>query len=273
MATFNSLQDDLVKCPYNPFHKVKRGRLNIHMTKCRKEHPRYRLKPCPFTTDHMAPANDEDYQRHLATCPDRSSTFCTATRDDPDPPFDIPAPGGAKPFVPEPEEQWDVGPSSSGRPVDPFQPAVPPIFRTVQGMKPAERRRHYQSLNASGPPVVYVPGQYPQMEVAPMPRYYVPGLENRYRASEQGERVRNLADVLLDDEPGAVQPPTMQAIQTRAVQVTQPQTVQARQHRAAQFWAPQVLDNPPAPGSTVDMDALARRMMGLGRARPQPENY
>ncbi|KAH7938384.1 hypothetical protein HPB49_023115 [Dermacentor silvarum] len=267
MATFNILQDDLVKCPYNPLHKVKRGRLNIHMTKCRREHPRYRLKPCPFTKDHMAPANAEDYQRHLATCPDRSSTFCTATRNDPDPAFDIPAPGRAKPFVPEPEEQWDVGPSSRGRPVDPFQPVVPPIFRTAQGMT-TERRRYYQSLRASGPPVVYVPGQYPEMEVAPMPKYYVPGFETGDRDSEQGECARNLAHVLLDDEPGAVQPPTKQAMQHRAVQ---PQTVQASRHRAVQFWAPQVQDNPPAPGSTVDMDALARRMMGLGRDLPQPK--
>ncbi|KAH7981156.1 hypothetical protein HPB49_022093 [Dermacentor silvarum] len=76
-------------CQYNPFHKVKSGRLKIHMTKCRREHAPRRLKPCPFTKDHMAPANAEDYQRHLATCPDRSSTFCTATRDDPDPPFDL----------------------------------------------------------------------------------------------------------------------------------------------------------------------------------------
>ncbi|KAH7978811.1 hypothetical protein HPB49_006857 [Dermacentor silvarum] len=76
-------------CPYNPFHKVKSGRLKIHMTKCRREHAPRRLKPCPSTKDHMAPANAEDYQRHLATCPDRSSTFCTATRDDPDPPFDL----------------------------------------------------------------------------------------------------------------------------------------------------------------------------------------
>ncbi|KAH7981158.1 hypothetical protein HPB49_022095 [Dermacentor silvarum] len=76
-------------CQYNPFHKVKSGRLKIHMTKCRREHAPRRLKPCPSTKDHMAPANAEDYQRHLATCPDRSSTFCTATRDDPDPPFDL----------------------------------------------------------------------------------------------------------------------------------------------------------------------------------------
>ncbi|XP_065283244.1 uncharacterized protein [Dermacentor albipictus] len=257
MATYNGEIDDLVKCPYNPNHKVKSGRLNIHITKCRREHPRCRLKPCPFTTDHMAPANAEDYQRHLASCPDRSSTFCTATRDEPDPPFDIPVPGGANAFVPEPEEQWDVGPcaSNSSGPINPFQPAVPPIFRTVQGLKPAERKRYYQSLRASSPPVVYVPGQYPELEMPPMPKtmpkYPIPGfVKIRDQGNNEGER--DLAPRLGE---------------TRGVE---PRAAPTQPPQASQFWAAQDQHTPPAPGSTVDVDALVKRLMGLGRARPQP---
>ncbi|XP_075550414.1 uncharacterized protein LOC142584124 [Dermacentor variabilis] len=258
MATYNGVLDDLVKCPYNPSHKVKRGRLNIHITKCRREHSRCRLKPCPFTTDHMAPANAEDFQRHLANCPDRSSTFSTATRDEPDPAFDIPVPGGANAFVPEPEEQWDVGPcaSNSSGPVNPFQPAVPPIFRTVQGLKPAERKRYYQSLRASGPPVVYVPGQYPEMDMPPMPKtmpkYPIPGFV-KIRDQDSNEGERDLAPQLGE---------------TRAVE---PRATPNQLPQASQFWAAQDRHTPPAPGSTVDVDALVRRLMGLGRARPQPD--
>ncbi|KAH6947836.1 hypothetical protein HPB50_021728 [Hyalomma asiaticum] len=82
---------------------------------------------------------------HLATCPDRPATHLnTATWDD-DP---FPAPGRAKPFVPEPEERWEV---ETGAAVDHCQPTVAPIFRTVQGMTPSERRRYYRSLCANGP--------------------------------------------------------------------------------------------------------------------------
>lgn len=83
---------------------------------------------------------------HLATCPDRSATLLsTATSDD----DSFPAPVKAKPFDPEPEERWEV---ETGAAVDHCQPAVAPIFRTVQVMTPSERRRHYRSLYANGPP-------------------------------------------------------------------------------------------------------------------------
>ncbi|KAH7969070.1 hypothetical protein HPB52_014323 [Rhipicephalus sanguineus] len=39
MATYQSRQEPLTTCPYNPAHQVKLGRLQIHITKCRKSRP------------------------------------------------------------------------------------------------------------------------------------------------------------------------------------------------------------------------------------------
>ncbi|KAH6927819.1 hypothetical protein HPB50_008955 [Hyalomma asiaticum] len=104
---------------------------------------------------------------HLATCPDWSAThFSTATGDD-TPYVPVPAPVRAKPFVPEPEERWDV---EAGPAVDPCRPTVAPIFRTVQGMTPSERRRHYKSLSANGPPVICVPAEHAQAPTVPTPQ-------------------------------------------------------------------------------------------------------
>lgn len=220
MATFNSLQDDLVLCPYSQHHKVKRGRLNIHISKCRRDLRRRRLKPCPFNPDHDAPAESEEYRRHLATCPDRTSKLlCTASRDDP--PYEVPAPGGAKPFLHEPEEEWVVEP---GRPINPFKPAVPPIFRTVTGLKPAERRRYYQSLSANGPPVVYVPGRYPQTSSVPTskPNCNTHGLGKGYSADEEESW-----DEAPRIESRAVRPPVFQAVQPHSHQAVQLKTSQA----------------------------------------------
>ncbi|KAH6935277.1 hypothetical protein HPB50_005012 [Hyalomma asiaticum] len=105
MATYNGVRDDLVVCPYSEQHKVKIGRLVIHISKCQKHIPQCRLKPCAFNLSHNAPASTEGYQMHLATCPNRSAThLSTATGDDT--PYDpVPALVRTKPFVPEPEER------------------------------------------------------------------------------------------------------------------------------------------------------------------------
>lgn len=227
MATFNSLQDDLVLCPYSQHHKVKRGRLNIHISKCRRDLRRRRLKPCPFNPDHDAPAEAEEYRRHLATCPDRTTKLlCTASRDDP--PYEVPAPGGAKPFLHEPEEEWVVEP---GRPINPFKPAVPPIFRTVTGLKPAERRRYYQSLSANGPPVVYVPGRYPQTSSVPTskPSCNTHGLGKGDSADEEESW-----DEAPRIESRAVRPPVFQAVQPHSHQATQAQTSRLGTDQAVQ---------------------------------------
>ncbi|KAL1430214.1 hypothetical protein MTO96_015279 [Rhipicephalus appendiculatus] len=255
MATFNSLQDDLVLCPYSQHHKVKRGRLNIHISKCRRDLRRRRLKPCPFNPDHDAPAEPEEYRQHLATCPDRTSKLlCTATRDDP--PYEVPAPGGAKPFIHEPEEEWVVEP---GRRIDPFKPAVPPIFRTVTGLKPAERRRYYQSLSANGPPVVYVPGRYPQTSSVPATKQNcnTRGLGKGDSADEEEHW-----DQAPKLESRAVRPPVF-----RPIQIGQPHSHQATQAQTSSLGTNQAVQ--PKTSQPCSTQAEASRPSGVQETQAQ----
>ncbi|XP_037503212.1 gametocyte-specific factor 1 homolog [Rhipicephalus sanguineus] len=144
MATYRTFDDGLVSCPLRPDHKVKRSRLSLHVSKCQAGDRRRLVKPCPFNSEHDAPDHGHEYYMHLMTCPDRSSSFPSASsRDCYDPPYEVPFAGGARPLVPEPKEKWDL---ESGPTSDPYKPAVPPIFRPVHGLKRSERRRFYKSL-------------------------------------------------------------------------------------------------------------------------------
>ncbi|KAH8035626.1 hypothetical protein HPB51_007861 [Rhipicephalus microplus] len=110
MATFKSLQDDLVVCPYNEHHRVKRGRLDIHISKCRKGGRPRRVLPCPFNLEHGAPAERDAFRHHLQTCPDKTRNLpCMEAREDhtydlkePGVP-QVPVAGGGRPFPSEPE--------------------------------------------------------------------------------------------------------------------------------------------------------------------------
>ncbi|KAH8035625.1 hypothetical protein HPB51_007860 [Rhipicephalus microplus] len=97
MATFQSAQDDLVVCPYNEHHKVKKGRLDIHKSKCQQGDRRRRVLPHCFTCDHDAPAEVDANCHQLETCPNRTRNLTsTAAREEP--PYDLPAPGGGRVF-------------------------------------------------------------------------------------------------------------------------------------------------------------------------------
>ncbi|KAL3177275.1 hypothetical protein MRX96_009960 [Rhipicephalus microplus] len=89
--------------------------------------------------------------------------LCTETRDDP--PYEL----GARArrctaFHYEPDEQSVEEP---WRPLNQVKLAVPLIFRTLTGLKPAERWRYYQAPSANGQPMVYVAGKYPQPSTLP----------------------------------------------------------------------------------------------------------
>ncbi|XP_075730932.1 uncharacterized protein LOC142774478 [Rhipicephalus microplus] len=110
MATFKSLQDDLVVCPYNEHHRVKRGRLDIHISKCRRGGRPRRVLPCPFNLEHGAPAERDAFRHHLQTCPDKTRNLpCMEARQDPtynlkEPGVpQVPVAGDGRPFPSEPE--------------------------------------------------------------------------------------------------------------------------------------------------------------------------
>nr|XP_037276442.1 protein D7-like [Rhipicephalus microplus] len=157
MATFASKDEDLVQCPYDPNHKVKQTRIAIHMSKCKKTVGRPCLRPCLFNADHLVPSMKSLFISHLETCPDRSSTL-PVIRQDVDRRYVVPVAGASRP-LPESGEIWEAGTTAT---YELQEPAVPPVFRQVHGMKPAERRLYYRSLFQNGPPERYAPSKQPK---------------------------------------------------------------------------------------------------------------
>ncbi|KAL1433422.1 hypothetical protein MTO96_027301 [Rhipicephalus appendiculatus] len=74
MATYRPVDDGLVTCPLRPDHKVKRTRLSLHISKCRRSDGGPRLvEPCPVNPvnpDQDALEGAQEYPRHLMTCRD-----------------------------------------------------------------------------------------------------------------------------------------------------------------------------------------------------------
>ncbi|KAH9366206.1 hypothetical protein HPB48_016771 [Haemaphysalis longicornis] len=141
-------EDTLVVCPFNPAHKVKEGRLDIHISKCRRE-CRRSLVNCPYNSGHLV--QGDALHQHLASCPDRCSAgqanHQSAGAAEADALYPIKAPSN----LPEPEECWD-------KDADDWEdwrtPAKEPIFRPAPiGARPAERRAYYDVFNdAPRPP-------------------------------------------------------------------------------------------------------------------------
>ncbi|CAG0891273.1 unnamed protein product, partial [Darwinula stevensoni] len=67
MATYQA--DPLKTCPYNPSHQVRHDKFQLHIQKCRKQHPNAPHKKCVFNSTHIIPEVEMDY--HLAHCSDR----------------------------------------------------------------------------------------------------------------------------------------------------------------------------------------------------------
>ncbi|KAM7292538.1 hypothetical protein ISCGN_025676 [Ixodes scapularis] len=111
MATFTTRREPLVTCPYNAAHQVKSGRLQIHITKCRKAHPEMDLKPCPYSAEHMVPASE--FYHHMHTCPLNTTVerFLTVTETS-KPTGDVSVPPYQSGEPVHAEENWDEGEQS-----------------------------------------------------------------------------------------------------------------------------------------------------------------
>ncbi|XP_055382128.1 gametocyte-specific factor 1 homolog [Condylostylus longicornis] len=71
MADINSADpEDLVTCPYNKAHLIRRKKFQLHLIKCRSHHPDSKLLKCPFNLCHMIP--EQEYSMHIGSCPDRA---------------------------------------------------------------------------------------------------------------------------------------------------------------------------------------------------------
>lgn len=147
MATFRKKDDPLVSCPYNPAHRMLRSRLQMHLTKCVKDHPDADKKTCPFNAKHRISA--AEFSHHLVQCPDKGLVERKIAHDSNDiHKGNTQVPTYMQEQVPPDEETlfWD-----DEAEVDPYQyqPKSNILFKDpmiLSTWKPAERRKHYQSL-------------------------------------------------------------------------------------------------------------------------------
>ncbi|EDX03282.1 gametocyte-specific factor 1 homolog [Drosophila simulans] len=125
--------DDLVVCPYDRSHRIRRVRMANHLSRCAKSHPSVKLFTCPYNSTHLYTA--ANMRNHVIECPNYlpqegcvlPSVF---------PPAEEPGP----PEIPnETEEDWDAEP-----PVPTYNPNIhcenKPIIRSLQGAPRAARR-------------------------------------------------------------------------------------------------------------------------------------
>lgn len=267
----------MTTCPYNPAHQVKLGRLQIHITKCRKAYREKDMKQCPFSAEHVVPA--AGLMHHIYTCPLNTTVERFLTADDKDKPTgDVALPPAAE-DVPT-EENWDAETGASASLEDKIsRPSVAPVFVNVQAMAPAERRHYYASLHSQADellPSEMKPRVLPQVktleeeeeEMLPMPP--MPKTKSKVllhlKAMEAALQRQYGPGVIGDDSDTADSGDEAD------------QLFKSHVHRmglgrgyasaaAAKARAAQANDD--------DLDAEVRsrmRLMGLGRGRPLPRN-
>lgn len=142
MASFQRDEDDLVTCPYNPCHKMKRCRLQIHITKCQQRNEDEAKRVCPFNAQHHISA--PEYNHHLKTCPNRDTVDRKITKCSVEEKIEFPPS-----FPIQHAECWDNEILPFPAPVyDPKESQRKPIFQDTTGMLPSERKKLYKSLHS-----------------------------------------------------------------------------------------------------------------------------
>ena len=64
-------REDLVVCPYDPAHMIRRTRMAYHLIKCKEQHPGVDLAVCPYNATHQFPVEQEkariycNFAKHL----------------------------------------------------------------------------------------------------------------------------------------------------------------------------------------------------------------
>ncbi|XP_055643255.1 gametocyte-specific factor 1 homolog [Toxorhynchites rutilus septentrionalis] len=61
--------DDVIECPYEKSHQIRKSRMQTHITKCKKNHKDLNYMKCPFNEIHFVPK--KDLEVHKRECPDR----------------------------------------------------------------------------------------------------------------------------------------------------------------------------------------------------------
>lgn len=158
----------MLRCPFNGAHQVREGRLDIHISKCRKGNRRTLLN-CRFNSEHLVPA--DSLNEHLQSCPDRGEgSQSSFKREDATAEADKLYPIRQVVSLPQPEERWDDDYEDPG---NRRQPTQEPVFRPVPpGSGPAVRRAFCSNLNAAPRPAgpVQVVPQVSRASAGPPPQ-------------------------------------------------------------------------------------------------------
>ncbi|XP_058985816.1 gametocyte-specific factor 1 homolog [Musca domestica] len=64
-------ETELLQCPYEISHMIMRKRFQVHLVRCRKNHPKAEVVTCPFNVTHRV--NKVELEWHLSNCFDRKS--------------------------------------------------------------------------------------------------------------------------------------------------------------------------------------------------------
>lgn len=141
------LYGELLQCPYEQSHLIRPERMQVHLIKCEKQHPKIKLQKCLFNyTHHIKP---EEFQEHLRTCKDRilveSCIYVQEGEASKPPPFQPPV---EEPYTAEQlaaawgEENWD---DMDEKPYDPQQYCRENnIIQKARMMTKSERREFYR---------------------------------------------------------------------------------------------------------------------------------
>ncbi|XP_037954039.1 protein D7-like [Teleopsis dalmanni] len=126
----NVPDDEIVQCPYDPNHWLRKHRLPTHLPRCERNHLNLEKVFCPFNAEHLQ--NKEDLEEHLKTCPDKKYAFAVENSSvtlSHSPPEFKPLPPG---------EDWEEASSS----YNPTEHALNvPVLRSIYGVSKSERKK------------------------------------------------------------------------------------------------------------------------------------
>jgi len=150
-----------ITCPYNAAHQITVAKIQTHLVKCRRNHPKEEFAICPFNASHHIPKMEEQF--HTLCCPDRKIvelakyTWAMETsgnhgRFDAEPPAPpaapVPATGLSKSEIQKimtRDENWETEAyiKESYNPTK--KASSTQVIRQVQGATPSERKKFYAS--------------------------------------------------------------------------------------------------------------------------------
>lgn len=76
IVDFGIYYQDLVECPLNPEHKLRRHKLPYHVEKCRKNFPD--KVACPFDNSYYL--DECDMAKHLISCPHKPKSILSSMK-------------------------------------------------------------------------------------------------------------------------------------------------------------------------------------------------